>query len=162
MMSLEDFLSNTKQIENLNLDIMFGAVPKHLLGDVSRKFAKRKTKNLFYVIFGVFLKQTNQYIVFSSVFKSSKRKIEDDWFSTIMVDSAVFKEKEEVLNFIYDFISNFTTHKRIINEELISLGMTPAPQAFEYLLIWNKSIFDYFNVLIQSENLKSKKFLGLL
>ena len=155
MIVLEDFLLNQKQLENLNLDIMFGAVPKHLVGDVSKKFAKRKTKNLFYVIFGVFLKQTNQYIVFSSVFKSSKKKIEKDWFHDIMVDSAVFEEKEEVLNYIYDFISNFTEHKRIINEELMGIGMLPAIEAFQYLLIWNKSIFDYFNILIQTTNKKT-------
>lgn len=163
-MLFDDLILWTKQIENLNLDIMFGAVPKSLVTDISKKFSKRKTKNLFYIIFGVFLKETNQYVVFSSVFKSSRKKIdEENWFSEVMIDSAVFEQKEEVLNFIYDFMSNFGNHTRFINEELMTLGMTSAPEVFEYLVLWNKGIFDYFNIMIESKNKKSSnKFLKMV
>jgi len=34
----------------------------------------------------------------------------------------------------------------------------PATDFFEYLLIWNQGIFDYFNIFIESE---SKKKSGL-
>jgi hypothetical protein len=157
-------LLNIEQLEGLNLDVMFGAVPKRLVADVSKKFNKRKTKNLFYVIFGVFLKESSQYIIFTSVFKSSKKKIDNQWFSEIMVDSAVFEDKQKVLDYLYDFMDSFEEHERIINEEIMSMGMMPAVDAFHYLLIWNKGIFDYFNVFIESENKKKtglfKKFLG--
>jgi len=84
-------LLNTEELEGLHLDVMFGAVPKRLVGDISKKFNKRKTKNLFYIIFGVYLEESKQYIVFSSVFKSSKKKVDkDNWFTDVMVDSAVF------------------------------------------------------------------------
>jgi hypothetical protein len=162
-MDLQQLL-NIEQLEGLHLDVMFGAVPKRLVGDVSKKFNKRKTKNLFYIIFGVYLKESNQYIIFTSVFKSSKKKIEGQWFSEVMVDSAVFDDKQKVLDYLYDFIDNFDEHQRIINEEIMNMGMMPAIEAFEYLLIWNKSIFDYFNVFIESENKKKtglfKKLLG--
>jgi hypothetical protein len=162
-MDLEQLL-NTEQLNGLNLDVMFGAVPKRLVADISKKFNKRKTKNLFYIIFGVFLKESKQYIVFTSVFKSSKKKIDNQWFSEVMVDSAIFEEKQEVLDYLYDFIDNFEQHDRIINEEIMSLGMMPAIDAFNYLLLWNKGIFDYFNVFIESENKKKtglfKKFSG--
>lgn len=160
-MDLEQLL-NTKELDGLHLDIMFGAVPKCLISDNSKKFNKRKTKNLFYIIFGVFLKESNQYIIFNSVFKSSKKKIENQWFSEIMVDSAVFEDKQQVLDYLYDFIDNFEPHERIINEELMSIGVMPAIEAFEYLLLWNKGIFDYFNIYIESEIKKTglfKKFL---
>lgn len=147
-------LINIEQLDGLNLDVMFGAVPKRLIKDISKKFNKRKTKNLFYIIFGVYLKESNQYIVFTSVFKSSKKKIEGQWFSEVMVDSAVFEDKQKVLDYLYDFMDNFEEHERIINEEIMSLGVMPAMQAFEYLLIWNKGIFDYFNLFIESENKK--------
>ena len=152
-MDLQQLL-NIEQLEGLHLDVMFGAVPKRLVGDVSKKFNKRKTKNLFYIIFGVYLKESNQYIIFTSVFKSSKKKIEGQWFSEVMVDSAVFDDKQKVLDYLYDFIDNFDEHQRIINEEIMNMGMMPAIEAFEYLLIWNKGIFDYFNVFIESENKK--------
>jgi len=34
------------------------------------------------------------------------------------------------------------------------MGTMGATEAFQYLLIWNKGIFDYFNVFIESENKK--------
>jgi hypothetical protein len=157
-------LLNVEQLEGLNLDVMFGAVPKRLVTDVSKKFNKRKTKNLFYIIFGVYLKESSQYIVFTSVFKSSKKKIDNQWFSEVMVDSAVFEDKQKVLDYLYDFMDSFEEHERIINEEIMSMGMMPAIEVFNYLLLWNKGIFDYFNIFIQSENKKKsglfKKLLG--
>jgi hypothetical protein len=162
-MDLEQLL-NIEQLDGLNLDVMFGAVPKRLVADTSKKFNKRKNKNLFYIIFGVFLKESNQYIVFTSVFKSSKKKIDNQWFSEVMVDSAVFEDKQKVLDYLYDFMGNFEEHERIINEEIMSMGMMPAIDAFHYLLVWNKGIFDYFNVFIESDNKKKtglfKKLLG--
>ena len=162
-MDLQQLL-NIEQLDGLNLDVMFGAVPKRLVGDISKKYNKRKTKNLFYIIFGVYLKESSQYIVFTSVFKSSKKKIDNQWFTEIMVDSAVFEEKQDVLDYLYDFMDNFEEHERIINEEIMSMGMMPAIDAFHYLLIWNKGIFDYFNVFIESQNKKKtglfKKLLG--
>jgi len=163
-MDLEQLL-NIKQLEGLHLDVMFGAVPKRLIADISKKFNKKKTKNLFYVIFGVYLKDSNQYIVFNSVFRSSTKQIDNqNWFSDIMVDSAIFDDKQKVLDYLYDFIDNFEDHERIINEEIMSMGMMPAIEAFDYLLDWNKGIFDYFNIFIKSENNKkrNKKFLGLI
>jgi hypothetical protein len=162
-MNLETLMS-TEQLDGLHLDVMFGAVPKRLISDFSKKFNKRKTKNLFYIIFGVYLKESSQYIVFTSVFKSSKKKIDNQWFSEVMVDSAVFEDKQKVLDYLYDFMDHFEDHERIINEEIMSMGMMPAIQTFEYLLLWNKGIFDYFNVFIESENRKKtglfKKLLG--
>ena len=162
-MDLEHLL-NVEQLNGLNLDVMFGAVPKRLVSDISKKFNKRKTKNLFYIIFGVYLQESKQYIVFTSVFKSSKKKIDNQWFSEVMVDSAVFEDKQKVLDYLYDFMDHFEEHERIINEEIMSMGMMEAMEAFQYLLIWNKGIFDYFNVFIESENKKKtglfKKLLG--
>jgi hypothetical protein len=162
-MDLQQLL-NIEQLDGLHLDVMFGAVPKRLIRDVSKNFNKRKTKNLFYIIFGVYLKESNQYIVFTSVFKSSKKKIDNQWFSEVMVDSAVFEEKQKVLDYLYDFMDNFEDHERIINEEIMGLGIMPAVDAFHYLMIWNKGIFDYFNVFIESENKKKtglfRKILG--
>jgi hypothetical protein len=162
-MDLQQIL-NVQQLEGLHLDVMFGAVPKRLVEDVSKKFNKRKTKNLFYIIFGVYLKESSQYIVFSSVFKSSKKKIDNQWFSEIVVDSAVFDDKQKVLDYLYDFIDHFGDHERIINEEIMSMGMMSAEEVFHYLLLWNKGIFDYFNLYIESQNKKKtglfKKFLG--
>jgi hypothetical protein len=161
-MDLQQLL-NMEQLDGLHLDVMFGAVPKRLVGDLSKKFSKRKTKNLFYIIFGVYLKESDQYIVFTSVFKSSKKRVEGQWFSEIMVDSAVFEDKQKVLDYLYDFMENFEEHERIINEEIMGMGMMPAIEVFQYLLIWNKGIFEYFNIFIESENKKKtglfKKFL---
>ena len=157
-MDLQQIL-NIEQLNGLHLDVMFGAVPKYLVGDISKKFNKRKIKNLFYIIFGVYLKESNQYIIFTSVFRSQKKKTnEDNWFSDVMVDSAVFEDKQKVLDYLYDFINDFTEHERIINEEIMQIGMMPAIEAFEYLLVWNKGIFDYFNDYIEIEN---KKKTGL-
>jgi hypothetical protein len=162
-MDLQQLL-NIEQLEGLHLDVMFGAVPKRLVADVSKKFNKRKTKNLFYIIFGVYLEESKQYIVFSSVFKSSKKRVDNQWFSEVMVDSAVFEDKQKVLDYLYDFTGHFEEHERIINEEIMSMGMMEAIEAFHYLLVWNKGIFDYFNVFIESENKKKtglfKKLLG--
>ena len=150
-----EHLVNIEELEGLHLDVMFGAVPKRLVGDLSKKYNKRKTKNLFYIIFGVYLKESNQYIVFTSVFKSSKNKVDKhNWFTEVMVDSAVFEDKQKVLDYLYDFMDAFGDHDRIINEEIMTMRTMEATEAFEYLLIWNKGIFDYFNVFIESENKK--------
>lgn len=150
-----EHLVNIEELEGLHLDVMFGAVPKRLVGDLSKKYNKRKTKNLFYIIFGVYLKESNQYIVFTSVFKSSKKKVDKhNWFTEVMVDSAVFEDKQKVLDYLYDFMDAFGDHDRIINEEIMTMRTMEATEAFEYLLIWNKGIFDYFNVFIESENKK--------
>ncbi len=161
-MDLQQLL-NIEELDGLHLDVMFGAVPKKLLSDVSKKFNKRKTKNLFYIIFGVYLKESKQYVVFNSVFKSSKKKIDQkNWFSEVMVDSAVFEDKQEVLDYLYDFMDNFEEHQRIINEEIMSLGMMEAIEAFRYLLVWNKGIFDYFNLYIESQNKKKSGLFNIL
>jgi hypothetical protein len=161
-MDLQELL-NIEELEGLHLDVMFGAVPKYLISDISKKINKRKTKNLFYVIFGIYLKESNQYIVFTSVFKSlKKRSVDNNFFSQIMVDSAVFEDKQKVLDYLYDFMDNFETHERIINEEIMSMGMMPAIEAFKYLLIWNKGIFDYFNIFIESKNKKTGLLKQLL
>jgi len=150
-----EHLVNIEELQGLHLDVMFGAVPKRLVGDVSKKYNKRKTKNLFYIIFGVYLKESNQYIVFTSVFKSSKKKVDKhNWFTEVVVDSAVFEDKQKVLDYLYDFMDAFGDHDRIINEEIMTMGTMEATEAFQYLLIWNKGIFDYFNVFIESENKK--------
>ena len=150
-----EHLVNIEELEGLHLDVMFGAVPKRLVGDLSKKYNKRKTKNLFYIIFGVYLKESNQYIVFTSVFKSSKNKVDKhNWFTEVMVDSAVFEDKQKVLDYLYDFMDAFGDHDRIINEEIMTMRTMEATEAFEYLLIWNKGLFDYFNVFIESENKK--------
>jgi hypothetical protein len=159
-MDLDNIL-NTGELEGLHLDVMFGAVPRKLIGDVSKKFNKRKTKNLFYIIFGVYLQESKQYIVFTSVFKSSKKKIDGQWFSEVMVDSAVFEDKQKVLDHLYDFMDNFEEHERIINEEIMSLGVMEATEAFQYLLVWNKGIFDYFNVYIESQNKKKSGLFNI-
>lgn len=159
-MELQQLL-NLEELDGLNLDVMFGAVPKRLVSDISKKFNKRKTKNLFYIIFGVYLKESNQYIVFTSVFKSSKKKVENQWFSEVMVDSAVFDDKQKVLDYLYDFMDHFEEHERIINEEIMSMGMMPAIEAFQYLLVWNRGIFDYFNIFIESQNKKKSGLLKL-
>ena len=161
-MDLQQLL-NIEQLDGLHLDVMFGAVPKRLVADVSKKFNKRKTKNLFYIIFGVFLQESNQYIVFTSVFKSSRKKVDgQNWFSEVMVDSAVFEKKQDVLDYLYDFMDHFEEHERIINEEIMGMGMMPAIEAFNYLLIWNKGIFDYFNIFIETKNKKTGLFKKLL
>jgi hypothetical protein len=156
-------LLNIEELDGLHLDVMFGAVPKRLVGDVSKKFNKRKTKNLFYIIFGVYLQESKQYIVFTSVFKSSKKKVDQhNWFSEVMVDSAVFDDKQKVLDYLYDFMDSFEEHERIINEEIMSLGIMEAIEAFQYLLVWNKGIFDYFNVYIESQNKKKSGLFNIL
>ncbi len=161
-MDLQQLL-NIEELDGLHLDVMFGAVPKRLVGDVSKKFNKRKTKNLFYIIFGVYLKESKQYVVFTSVFKSSKKKVDQhNWFSEVMVDSAVFDDKQKVLDYLYDFMDSFEEHERIINEEIMSLGMMEAIEAFQYLLVWNKGIFDYFNVYIESQNKKKSGLFNIL
>jgi len=154
-------LLNVKELAGLNLEIMFGAVPRNLVADNSKKFNKRKTKNLFYVIFGVFLKESNQYIVFSSVFKSKRNRINGDLFEEIMIDSAVYEDEQDVLNHIYDFINNFSDHERFINEEIAKLEMMPAQEAFNYLVLWNKGVFDYFNDLLKTQKIKKNGLFNL-
>jgi hypothetical protein len=154
-------LLNTKELAGLNLEIMFGAVPRNLVADNSKKFNKRKTKNLFYIIFGVFLKESNQYIVFSSIFKSKRKSTDDSLFEEIMVDSAVYEDEQDVLNHIYDFINSFSEHDRYINEEIAKLEMMPAQEAFNYLVLWNKGVFDYFNDLLKTRKIKKNGLFNL-
>lgn len=160
-MELEQLL-NVKELAGLNLEIMFGAVPRNLVSDASKKFNKRKTKNLFYIIFGVFLKESNQYIVFSSIFKSKRKSSDGSLFEEIMVDSAVYEDEQDVLNHIYDFINSFSDHERFINEEIAELQMMPAQEAFNYLVLWNKGVFDYFNELLKIKKIKKNRFFNLL
>lgn len=147
-------LFSESQLENLNIDIMFAASSSYLISDISKKFSKRKIKNLFYTIFGIFLKESNQYIVFTNLFKCSKKTNDGNYFNSILIDHAIFDSKEEVLNHLYDFINGFEDHERIINEDLMHIGMIPAHQAYNYIILWNQEVFNYFNFLIQKENLK--------
>jgi hypothetical protein len=156
-----NYLEHSEQLKGLNLDVMFAAVPKDLVANHSKKFKKRKTQNLFYIIFGVFLKESSQYIIFSSVFQTVKKKEGNNWFKEIIVDSAVFEEKQDVLDYLYDFIDEFSPHERIINEEIMNMGIMPAETAFEYLLLWNSSVFAYYNELIPSKKNKRLKLFNL-
>lgn len=149
-------LINTEELKGLHLDVMFAAIPKNLVADTSKNFSKRKTKNLFYIIFGVWLKESNQYVIFSSIFQSLKKSSEGQLYKEILVDSIVFDDKQEVLNYIYDFINNFSEHDRLINEEIMQLGVMKAEDAFTYLLAWNGSVFTHFKEIIKNKN-SSKK-----
>jgi hypothetical protein len=149
-------LINTEELKGLHLDVMFAAIPKNLVADTSKNFSKRKTKNLFYIIFGVWLKESNQYVIFSSVFQSLKKSSEGQLYKEVLVDSAVYEDKQEVLDYIYDFINNFSDHDRLINEEIMQLGIMKAEDAFTYLLTWNSSVFGYFNEVIKNKNSTKK------
>lgn len=156
-------LGNIDELNKLDLEIMFAANCKEFVSKISKKFSKRKNKNLFYIIFGVYLKQTKQYIVFTSIFKKSNKKFEHgNLFEEVSVDSIVYDEKQDVLNYLYDFINSFTQHERIINEEILHLSIIPANEAFKYLVTWNQIIFNYFNEIINLENMSKKKTRLLL
>jgi hypothetical protein len=145
-------LINIEELKGLHLDVMFAALPKNLVADTSKKFSKRKTKNLFYIIYGVWLKESNQYVIFLSIFQSLKKSSKGPLYKEVLVDSVVYEDKREVLNYIYDFINNFSEHDRLINEEIMQLGVMKAEDAFTYLLAWNGSVFTYFNELIKNKN----------
>lgn len=144
-------LLNLSQLEDLNLEIMFAAAPQSLVTDISRTLFKRKAKNLFYILFGVYLQESEQYIVFESIFKKIKKPMNGNYFKEISVESHIFDTKQEVTNFIYDFKSGFSEHQRFIFEESMALGMMPADEAFSYILGWNANIFEFFNLYIKGE-----------
>jgi len=49
-----EHLVNIEELEGLHLDVMFGAVPKRLVGDVSKKYNKRKTK-IYFTLYSEFI-----------------------------------------------------------------------------------------------------------
>lgn len=147
-----------EKLSDLNIELMFGAVPDNLIADISKKFNKTKIKNLFYIIFGLYAKEYNKYIVFSTILKSLK-KIDSNknLFKTLDINSVVFKNEQEVTDYLYKFLENFENHNRILNQDIQQMGMMPATEVFKYIVGWNQQVFDYYNELILNKNLKLTK-----
>ena len=147
-MDMKD-LVNVDDFSSMALETMFAVVPQGLVGDVSQKYQKRKTENLFYVLFGVHMVERDEYMVLSSVFKSTKKGVEGRLFKEVMIDTSLMSDSQGVLNFLYDFVGDFTPHYRLLNEEVMTLGPSTAEDTFDYLSTWHEEVFDYFDTHIK-------------
>ena len=142
-------IPNINDLQKCSLDIMFAAVPKNFVYNPNKKFVKNKRKKLFYIVYGVLLKETNQYLVFGHIFEISKKITLKNSFKETVCDTAVYDKQQDVLDYIYDFIENFSPHERLVNEEIIQLGPMRGDKAFEYLIEWNLSAIQYFQDLLK-------------
>jgi hypothetical protein len=141
---MKDLIS-VKDLAGMTVETMFAAVPSRLVGDASKRRYKKETENLFYVLFGVHMQETDQYVVLSSIFKTTKTPIDGNYFKAVTIDTSLVENRQAVLDFIYDFVGDFTPHRRLVNEEILTLGPTTAEDAFGYLSEWNQEVFSYFN-----------------
>jgi hypothetical protein len=138
-------------LDNLIVNILFCAAPKSTIV-LNRN--KKILKNAFYNIFGLYIKNTNQYVVFLKIFDISKKKYTNNQYISMKYnDTYIFNTKEEVFAYLTNFLLDTKEHQRFLNEEIInnSNDLSGAEAVF-IMNKWQKIITDHFN----SKHLGSK------
>jgi hypothetical protein len=96
------------------IETIFDAVPDRLLSNKNQLFQKSRQRNLFYIILGYKSLVTNEYFVNYYVLCKTKSSQKINIIKK-KHGLKVFKSKTKVMEFIYDFLDNFSHHERILN-----------------------------------------------
>jgi len=138
-------------LDNLVVNILFCAAPKSTLV-LTRN--KKIIKNAFYNIFGLYIKNTNQYAVFLKIFDISKKKYTNNQYISMKYnDTYIFNTKEEVFAYLTNFMLDTKEHQRFLNEEIINNSNDLSGTDAVFIMNeWQKIITDHFN----SKHLKNK------
>lgn len=129
-------------VNNLIVNILFCAAPKHF---INIKIDKKTIKNAFYNIFGLYIKNTNQYVVFLKIFLILKKKYTNKLYVQMKHnDTIIFNSKEEVFTYLSNFMLDTSEHQRFLNEDIINQEDITGAQAVFTMGEWQKIIIDYF------------------
>jgi hypothetical protein len=130
-------------VNNLIVNILFCAAPKSAV-TISRN--KKIIKNAFYNIFGLYIKNTSQYVVFVKIFTISSRKYSNNSHVNMKHnDTLVFDTKEQVFSYLSSFIEDIEEHERFLNEDIVNNDNITGAKAVFLMTEWQKIITDYFN-----------------
>ena len=147
-----------ESIKDLDVSVMFCAGPKGMI-----KFNDNKKDNVFYNIFCFHVPETSHYIVFIKIFKALKRKQKNgNYFNLQDTSSKVLNSKEQTYEFLNKFLNLFNEHDRFINDEILQSDNINAVEAISSINEWEKSMFEYFNLLIPDIIKKNKWSLSRL
>jgi hypothetical protein len=129
-------------LDNLVVNILFCAAPKYF---VNIKRNKKTIKNAFYNIFGLYIQNTNQYVVFLKIFTLTRKKYTNNLYADMKYnDTIILNSKEEVFTYLSNFMLDMEEHKRFLNEEIVNQDDISGAQAVFTMSEWQKIIIDYF------------------
>ena len=129
-------------VNNLVVNILFCAAPKQL---INIKKDKKTIKNAFYNIFGLYIQNTNQYVVFLKIFTLTRKKYTNNLYADMKYnDTIILNSKEEVFTYLSNFMLDMEEHKRFLNEEIVNQDDISGAQAVFAMSEWQKIIIDYF------------------
>jgi hypothetical protein len=131
-------------LKNFNIDIMFAASPRTKVNHF--KYKSSKNKSIFYIIYGIYVEDKKEYLVNSSIIQKTILKNAKISFKELETDILLFTDKQKVLEHIYFFLNQFSKHDRIIKEEIMRFGPSPAIECLNYLSEWISWVYSTFSI----------------
>lgn len=136
-----------ESIKNIKYQVVFDAIPSFF---VSKAPPAPKIKNLFYCIYGCYVKQLKEYIVVDQIYKKvNKRKSKDFYFEKIGGDALSFKDKTKVMKYISEYLWRFNEHERIANMMVQNKKELTEVELNSLLETWYSKIKEYYLSLEQ-------------
>lgn len=133
--------------KNLKYQVVFDAIPSSL---ISKATPETRVKNLFYCIYGCYLKHSQEYIVVDQIYKKiNKRKDKGGYFERVGGDALTFKDKTKVMKYISEYLWQFSEHKRISNIMVQNKMELTESELNSLLDVWYSKIKEYYLSLEQ-------------
>jgi hypothetical protein len=139
-------------MESFKNQIVFDAIPSTFISKnpVGSSNKNVKIKNLFYCIYGCYVKSTKEYIVMHQIFKKiNKRKDKTFYFKKIEEEILSFKDKTKVMKYISDYLWNFSEHERVSNLMVENKIELTEKNLASIIDSWYIKIIEYFTSLEQ-------------
>jgi hypothetical protein len=136
-----------RSLKNLKYQVVFDAIPSLLISKVT---PASKIKNLFYCIYGCYIKHSKEYIVVDQVYKKvNKRNGKGCYFEKVDGAALSFKDKTKVMKYISEYLWKFSEHKRISNLMVQNKKELTELELNSILDVWYSKIQDYYLSLEQ-------------
>lgn len=140
-----------EKANEIAVNIMFCAASEEL---VSIKNVENK---YFYTIFCLELLNSHSYVIFSKIFKPTKRKRKCGMYFNLSANSTQLLETVSDANtYLKNFIMSFDEHDRKICNFNSNIDNIPAGEAILLINEWEKSIFRHYNQVIPTINKQNK------
>lgn len=130
--------------KSLNIDIMFAASPKTAVQH--KKYKSTKNSQIFYIIYGIYIEEKKEYLVYWAIIKKTVSKNQKLSFKELESDISFLTDKQQVLEHIYFFLNQFSKHERIIKDDIIQLPPAPAIEILHYLNEWVSWVYGVFSL----------------
>lgn len=134
-----------EQANEIIVNIMFCATCKDLVT------LNGNNDNYFYTIFCLQITDSDNYVIFTKIFKPLKKKNKfGTYFKIHSSNTQLLENLNDANSYLKNFITSFKDHKRSICDFNTKIDSIPAGEAILLINEWEKSVIEHYNSSIPS------------